>query len=329
MRQLPRRDLLGLATGACALAALPGTAWAQVAVDNLLVYVGIAPGGVSDTAARTVAAQPNAYARNIIVENRTGAGGQLAVTALRGKPADGRTCMVTPASVLTIYPHTYRQLPYDPFRDLVPVAMAGKFEFGFGVGPMVPASVTTMAQFFDWCRKNPAQASFASPAAGSIPHFVGILAARHGGVEIVHVPYRGMQPAVLDMIGGQIAAASGPVGGFVEHVKAGKCRLLATSGSKRSRFTPGVPTYAEQGIPEIQFDEWLGFFMPSGTPRALAESASESIRAAIVHPDAARALATAGVEAESSTPAELAQLLRRDHDRWQPIVKSVGFIASS
>lgn len=324
-----RRTFLGLAAGMCALSALPGAAWAQIAVDNLLVYVGIAPGGVSDTAARTVAARPNAYARNIIVENRTGAGGQLAVTALRGKPADGRTCMVTPASVLTIYPHTYRNLPYDPFRDLVPVALAGRFEFGFGVGPMVPASVGTLAQFFDWCRQNPAQASFASPAAGSIPHFVGILASRHAGVEVVHVPYRGTQPAILDMIGGQIAAASGPVGGFVEHVRAGKCRLLATSGPQRSRFTPSVPTYAEQGMPEIQFDEWLGFFMPDGTPRALTEAASASIREAIAHPDAARALAGAGVEAASSTPAELGALLRRDFDRWQPIVRSVGFAASS
>lgn len=329
MSAMKRRDLLKAMAMGSTLGGLPPMASAQELVDTLLVYVGIAPGGVSDTAARAVAAAMRGYSARTIVENRTGAGGQLAISAMRSKPADGATCLVTPASVLTVYPHTYRNLAYDPFRDLAPVCLAGRFEFGFGVGPLVPASVRSMADFFAWCKRNPNQASFGSPAAGSIPHFVGVLAGRAGGVNLVNVPYRGTQPAILDMIGGQVAAASGPVGGFVEHVKGGKCRLLATSGTRRSRFAPSVPTYAEQGMSDIQFDEWLGFFMPNGTPRKLVEGANAAFRKAIADPAVVDTLAVGGIDASSSTPDELGALLRSDHDRWQPIVKSIGFVASS
>ncbi len=327
MIHLDRRSLLkALALGSCAGYGMPLIGQTRHSVETLRVYVGIAPGGVSDTSARAVAAGMNGYATNAIVENRTGAGGQLAISAMRGKPVDGASCVVTPASMLTVYPHTYPSLPYDPFKDLVPVTKVGTFEFGFGVGPMVPASVRSMADFYAWCKKNPDKASFASPAAGSIPHFVGVLAGRAGGIDLVHVPYRGTQPAILDMIGGQIAAASGPVGGFVEHIKSGRCRLLASSGPRRSRFAPTVATYAEQGYPDIQFDEWLGIFMPSGTPAELIESANAALRTSIASPAVIKTLAGGGIDAMSSTPAELAALLKRDFERWQPIVKSIGFV---
>lgn len=326
MERSGRRATLKALGIAAAAAGLHATGTAQTRKDALRIVVGIAPGGVSDTAARALApAFDGVYASATVVENRTGAGGQLAVSAMRDAAPDGAIAMLTPASVLTVYPHTYRQLSYEPFKDLAPVGLTGRFEFGFGVGPMVPDSVKTLDDFFAWCRANPAKASFGSPAAGSIPHFIGILVGRAGGIDLVHVPYRGTQPALIDLVGGQIAAASGPVGGFVKQVEAGKCRLLATSGERRSRFTPSVPTYAELGFPDIRFDEWLGCFMPGTTSNERIEAASAVIRQAMNDAKVQGVLAAAGIDPVTSTPAELARLLRSDHDRWKEIVQSIGF----
>jgi tripartite-type tricarboxylate transporter receptor subunit TctC len=154
--------------------------------------------------------------------------------------------------MLTIYPHIYKKLSYDPATDLSPVSIACVFDFGFAVGPAVPESVKNINDFMAWAKANPAQANFGSPAAGSTPHFVGALLGRHAGVEIKHVAYRGTQPAMLDLLGGQIAAVSGPIGDITQHLPTGKVRILATSGAKRNRFAPNVPTYAEQGRKEFE-----------------------------------------------------------------------------
>lgn len=145
------------------------------------------------------------------------------------------------------YPHSYKKLPYDPIADFAVVGMGAKFDLAFAVGPAVPPSVKNMTDFVAWCKANPANGVFGSPAAGSTPHFVGAIAGRAAGIELTHVPYRGPTPAVTDTIGGQIAAASSTVGDFPPYVQAGRCRILATTGARRSTFVPDAATFLEHG----------------------------------------------------------------------------------
>jgi tripartite-type tricarboxylate transporter receptor subunit TctC len=193
----------------------------------------------------------------------------------------------------------------------------------------VPESVSNVRELIAFYKANPTKANYGSPAAGSVPHFLGALVERAAGFEIKHVAFRGTQPAILDMLGGQVSAVSGPVGEFLPHLKTGKVRILATSGTTRDKFAPNVPTYSEQGFGNIVAREWFGFFMPKGTPDAIVQAVSAQIRAAAPNPDYVQGLETMGLEATGSTPAELARILKADHDRWGPIVKQIGFTAES
>ena len=326
---LARRTLLQSAA-ASALLALGPRAQAQAALDNVKIITGFPPGGTSDTICRRVAAKmAPGYGRSVVVENRTGAGGQIAIQAVRTMAPDGATILQTPMSMLGIYPHIYRRLPYDPVADLTPVTLGCTFDFGLAVGPAVPASVRTLPEFLAWCKANPAQANFGSPAAGSVPHFIGVLLGRSAGIELKHVPYRGTQPAILEMIGGQIQAVSGPVGEFTQHVAAGKCRLLASTGATRSRFAPDTPTMVEQGLRDMSFSEWFGFYLPARASAEVVQRANTALRAALADKETVDGLAVMGLEAKSSTPAELAALLKADTERWGPIVKAIGFTAES
>jgi tripartite-type tricarboxylate transporter receptor subunit TctC len=326
---LSRRTLLQT-VGAGALLAAGASARAQAALENVKIITGFPPGGTSDTICRRVAAKmAPGYGRSVVVENRTGAGGQIAIQAVRTMAPDGATILQTPMSMLGIYPHIYRRLPYDPVADLTPVTLGCTFDFGFAVGPAVPASVRNIAEFLAWCKANPAQANFGSPAAGSVPHFIGVLLGRSAGVDLKHVPYRGTQPAILEMIGGQIQAVSGPVGEFTQHVAAGKCRLLASTGATRSRFAPDTPTMVEQGLRDMSFSEWFGFYLPARASAEVVQRANTALRAALADKETVDGLALMGLEAKSSTPAELAAMLKADTERWGPIVKSIGFTADS
>lgn len=312
-----------LATAA-ALGGWNALAQAQ-SVELLKVLCGFPPGGTTDAVSRRVADKlRGSYARNALVENKPGAGGRLAVEELRRSPADGSTMLLTPAGMITLYPHIYRSLPYGP-NDVQPVSIGGRIGFGLGVGPAVPDSVKDVKAFLDWAKANPAHANYGSPGAGSPPHFVAALLAKASGVDLRHVPYRGSAPGIQDLLGGQVSAFSSPIGDYLPHLKSGKLRLLATSGATRSRFAPDVPTYAEQGYKDLVMGEWYGFFMPAGTPAAVVDSAAQAIRIAVGAADVVEAFAALGVEAASNTPAELAQAVKTENADWGPIVKAVGF----
>jgi tripartite-type tricarboxylate transporter receptor subunit TctC len=323
-----RRTLLTGAAGDLALAALG--ARAQALPDTVKILAGFAAGGTVDVTARRLADKlRDVIAKSMVVENRTGAGGQIALSALKTAAPDGLTLLVTPMSMLGIYPHTYKKLPYDPAADFLPVSQAVRFDFGFAVGPQVPATVRTLGEFVAWCKANPGNANFGSPAAGSVPHFVAELFGRSAGIGLKHVPYRGTQPAIVDLMGGQVASVSGPVGEFLQHLPSGKVRLLATSGAARNRFTSSVPTYAEQGFKDIVFDEWFGIYVPAKTPAAVVSRLSDALRKALTSPDVVEALGQMGLEAAPSTPEQLAALLKRDTERWAPLIKTIGFSAES
>jgi len=326
-----RRGVVLSATAATWLAAVGERAFAQAApFDTVKVVTGFPPGGTSDTICRRVATKlAPGYGKSVVVENRVGAGGQIAVQSFKTAPPDGSQILQTPMSMLGVYPHIYKKLQYDPATDVVPASLGATFDFGFAVGPAVPASVRNIPEFLDWCKANPNQANFGSPGAGAVPHFIGVLIGRSAGVDLKHVPYRGTQPAILEMIGGQIQAVSGPVGEFIQHVAAGKCRLLATTGAARSKFAPTVPTLLEQGLKDMAFNEWFGFYLPAKSPPEVVHRANAALRAALAEREVIEGLETMGLEAKSSTPAELGAMLKADTERWGPVVKAIGFTADS
>ncbi|MFS2053704.1 Bug family tripartite tricarboxylate transporter substrate binding protein [Variovorax sp. Varisp41] len=323
-----RRQLLQSTGASALLAGIGQRAFAQAGIETATIVTGFAAGGTSDTICRRVATKLSPdYARAAVVENRTGAGGQIAVGYVKGRPADGTTILQTPTSILTIYPHIYKKLPYDPMVDLTPVTIGCIFDFGFAVGPAVPASVKTVPEFLAWAKANPAGANYGSPAAGSTPHFIGALLGKKGGVELKHAAYRGTQPAMLDLLGGNISAVSGPIGDITQHLPTGKVRILGVSGAKRSRFAPDVPTFGEQGIQDMAHSEWFAFFLPAKASPELVAKLNASMKNALAQKDVIDGLGTFGLEAMSSTPAELTELLKKDTAKWAPIVKEVGFTA--
>lgn len=318
-----RRLLIGAAASTLPL---PSLVSAAPLFNQARVVVGFPAGDPSDVACRQFTERMrDSVATSLIVDNRAGAGGRLGVQEMRNAQPDGSTLLFTPASMLALYPHVFKTLPYDPLKDLKPVSRATTFTFCISVGPMVPASVTTLAGFLDWCRANPKQANFASPATGAAPHFVGSLLARAAKVELAHVPYKGGAPAVNDMIGGQIASAVTTPAAVLPHVKSGRARILAVTSPTRWPLVPDVPTMTESGFAQVTLTEWFGFFMRADAPDAAAERVSEAVRAAARSIAEAGTLASFAMVAEGSTPAELGKLLADDHARWQRVVSSLGF----
>jgi tripartite-type tricarboxylate transporter receptor subunit TctC len=200
---------------------------------------------------------------------------------------------------------------------------------GLAVGPLVPASVKTVKEFLAWAKANPKDASYGSPAAGSTPHFIGALLGINNNVELKHIPYRGSVPGVTDVVGGQIASMVTPSGDFIANHRAGKLRLIATSGKQRSPFSPEVATFAEQGFPELTTEEWFGFYAPARTPSPVVAAANAAIRAALKEKSVIDSLAVVGLIAQGSTPEEMAASQKAEFDRWGPLVKKIGFTAES
>jgi tripartite-type tricarboxylate transporter receptor subunit TctC len=313
--------------GAGLLAGL-GTARAQ-APDTARILVGFPPGGTTDAVARRVADKLRGVrAKTVLVDNKPGAGGRLAVEELKRSPNDGSVMLMTPAAMITLYPHLYTKLSYG-IDDVTPVCTACQLSFGFGVGPAVPDSVKNIKDFVAWAKAKPDMANYGSPGAGTPPHFIGALLGKEAGVDLRHVPYRGSAPGIQDLLGGQVSAFTSPIGDYLPHLKSGKLRLLATSGAKRARFAPDVATYTEQGYKDLEFSEWYGFFLPGKAAPDLVQQLAAAIKAAVAAPDVVEGFAQLGLEASANTPAELAAAVRRENQAWGPVVKRVGFTPES
>ena len=325
-----RRNALQAAAASTLMAGIGRNAWAQAQIETARIITGFAAGGTSDTICRRVAQKLQGdFAKTAVVENKTGAGGQIAVQTVKAAAPDGANILQTPTSILTIYPHIYKKLAYEPLVDLTPVTLGCVFDFGLAVGPAVPLSVKTVPEFLAWAKANPLGANFGSPAAGSTPHFIGALLGKNAGVDLKHAAYRGTQPAMLDLLGGNVSAVSGPIGDLTQHLPTGKVRILGVSGAKRNRFAPDVPTYEEQGIKNATHSEWFAFFLPAKAAPELVARLNASMKNALAQKDVIDGLNGFGLEAMSSTPAELTELIKRDTAKWAPIVKQVGFTAEA
>lgn len=315
---MDRRHLLA------SLAALPLAARAQGQPPRILV--GFPAGGSVDTTARRFAEFGRGkLAEMVIIEQKVGAGGRIAIGGLKDAAPDGQTLLISPSSMFTIYPHAYRKLAYNPATDAIPVAPLALSTCGFGVGPMVPATVKTLAQFADWAKANADKAAYASPAAGAMPHFLGNQFERAAGLNLTHAPYRGAAPGMQDLMGGQIASGCFSIGDFLPHLASGRVRLLGVTDKARSRFAPDVPTFEEQGFKGIVGVESYGLFVPAKTPQAIVDKLSDVARAAVREPSVIEALGKLGFEPLSLTPADYAKRLAAEREYWGPVVKASGF----
>jgi tripartite-type tricarboxylate transporter receptor subunit TctC len=320
-----RRELLkkGSAAAAGLLAwgaALP--ALAQAPIEQLNVLCTGPAGSIPDIVARRVAEQlVDRHAQRVVVENRPGAAGQIAVNALKSSRPDGSTLLLAQGAIATVYPYLHAKLAYDPQADLRPVSLAGEMTLGLAVGPGVPPAVTNLQELLGWMRRHPKLANVGSPGTGTLPHLLEAMLFRAALVDWQHVVYAGGPPALVDLMGGQIAALVLPEGLLRQHQTAGKLRVLATSGAQRTAYLPDVPTLIEQGWPHLVVREWFAFFMSGQVAPALVESTSRALGIAIAQPPLVAAFSESGMVAASSTPAALASRIAAEQRYWEPVIR--------
>jgi tripartite-type tricarboxylate transporter receptor subunit TctC len=324
-----RRDVLSFMTRALALplVGIGSSARAQKALDVATFVVGFPAGGATDTVARLVAeGVRGSYATAVVVQNKTGAGGQIAAVAVKAMPADGTALLFTPAFPMVIFPHVYKDIRYDTLKDFVPVATTHFGTLAFSVGPGVPDDVKTLKDFVAWTKKNPDKASFGAPAGGS-QHFTGLMLARDADIKLQLVSYRGGGPSVVDALGGHIPAVVTPLAEVLPSAREGKLRILATTARERSMLAPDIPTFFELGFEKIVVQDWSGFLAPAGTPPDIVARANAAISAAVQSPKVREAMATLGMEVDTQTPAEFAKTVRDSWERYRDIVKASGLQA--
>jgi tripartite-type tricarboxylate transporter receptor subunit TctC len=326
-----RRRFLSLALSpALALLGVPQLSSGEPSITTARLLNGYPPGGVTDIMCRKLSERLSGiWARHVIVDNRSGAAGRVAVEVLKAAPPDGSAMLVTPGSVVMMYPHVYKNLSYDVFADLTPVSVVAVSAFALTIGPAVPASVSTLPEFTTWCKSHPSGANCGNAGAGSFPHFMAVLFAREAGIDLIHVPFRGGAPALQAVMAGDVAAALVTEGAALQLRRMGKARILATTNAERSAFLPEVPTFSEFGYSNLSQREWFGAFMPPKTPADLIASVAQSLGDALQKPDVREVWNSAALSPEASSPLELKAVLRRDYDFWGPIIKASGFTAEA
>lgn len=319
-----RRALTRGAIAAAAASWLP-TLFAQSGAPTGKLLVGYPAGGTLDTTARQLAEAWRRQGRHYIVDNRVGAAGRIASSQLKRERPDASTLLCTQTSALTIYPHVYAKLQYDAAADFAPVSPVVIAQCALAVSSAVPASVKTVQDYAAWLQRSPTDAAYASPAAGSMAHFLGHQLSEATNLKLQHVAYRGSAPAMQDLLGAQIPAYFGFVADFLPYLQQGKVRILGVAGETRSVFMPGVPTFIEQGFPKIRGSETYGVFAPPGTPEATVRALHESIALAAKDPLLQAAFAQAGLEPFTQPPQEYARTIQRDRELWGPVVRASGF----
>jgi tripartite-type tricarboxylate transporter receptor subunit TctC len=297
---------------------------AQTLRKPVKVLCGFPAGGSADVVARLYTeALRGRFAESAVVENRTGAGARLAIQALKAAPGDGTTLLLSPTSLLTLYPHVYKRLGYDPVADLVPIASVARFPFAIAVRNDLP--ITNLAELAVWAKANADKATYGSPAAGASPHFLGQILADALGIKLTHIPYRGTGPAMQDLIGGSLAFVVSTVGDLVPNHHGNRLRIVGVSATSRLASLPEVATFAEQAIPRATLYESFGFFAPPNTTPAFVADASRALKAASVEKDLVDTLAKLEIQAEHREPAAFADQLRQETEWWRPVVKASGF----
>jgi tripartite-type tricarboxylate transporter receptor subunit TctC len=296
---------------------------AQEIKGPIKIVVPYPAGGGSDVVARLIADKlKDSLGQTVIVENKPGAGGRIGTEFVKGQAADGATMLVVNPALFVVAPVVFSKLAYDPDADFAPVSLI--YTYQFCVSVPATSTVKDVKGLIEWIKKNPNQANYGSPAAGSLPHFFGLMIGKAAGVEMVHSSYNGSGPLVTALIGNQI-----PMGVDAYDAQSAyhpdKIRILATAGTARKKAD--IPTFKEEGFPEIEGVGWNAIVVPAKTPKAVVDKLSAAIAKAVKSPDVVEKIQGLGSEAVGSTPEEFSATLKKDRERWVPIIKASGFKA--
>ena len=306
--------LMGLAPAIAAAQAFPS--------KPVKMIVPFAAGGTTDVVARLLAQKlTEAWGQSVIVENKAGAGGNIGADFVAKSPADGYTILMTSGSIVTANQYMYKNLTYDPAKDLVPITNVAAGPLLVAVHPSVPAK--DVKEFIAYAKANPKKINFGSAGVGTQTHLAGESFAHAAGVDLVHVPYKGESAALTDLIGGQIQMVAPNLGGAIQYIKEGKIRALAVTSKDRAAQVPDVPALSEL-IPGYEGAGWFGLVAPAGTPREVIDRIYRDSAKILTSEDFKARLAQIGMYPVANTPAEFGAAIREESNRWAKVIKDRG-----
>ena len=283
-------------------------------------------GGPTDLLARAVGQKLNdAWGQPVVVETRSGAAGNIGIEYVASQPADGYTLLVMPTGNAVVNPHIFPKLRYDPLKDFAPVTLLATVENVLVVHPGVKAS--SVQELVALARANPGKLTFSSPGVGSQAHVAGEMLQSMAGVKMLHVPYKGMAPAMNDLLGGQVSFMFLSMSSALKQVAAGKLRALGVASKERSSAAPNLPTVAEQGLPGFEAISWYALMAPAGTPPEIVEKIAADSAKALKAPDVRERLLGLGANPVGNSPAELAAMLKKEYDFWGDFIRKAGIKA--
>ena len=315
MSFLPRRLI--------ALALFAGLATLAQAQDKppLRILVGFAPGGSADVLARMVADGLRDDFGPIVVDNKPGAGGRLALNLVKAAKPDGQTVIVLPSGPMVLFPHVYKKLDYDPVRDFTPVSQIARFQFGVVAGPATSAK--TLAEMIALAKAKPGASSYGTPGAGTLPHFMGVLMEQSSGITLNHVPFQGGAPANNALLGGHIDYKFDVVSETAELHRSGKVRIIGVTGGQRDPQVPEVPTLKEAGV-NMEATAWFAMYGPAGLKGEPLARLEKAVMKAVRDPALKDKLIKLGYEPIGSNASDLAAAQKTDLARWEKPIKATG-----
>ena len=321
-----RRSLLLSTVALSATALAAPSVRAQSDRPPLRVLVGFPPGGSADIIARLLAERLPAQlgGQNVVVDNKPGAAGRIAIEQLKNAAPDGNTVLVMPSGPVVLFPHVFKKLNYDVNKDLAPISQLASFQFCVVSGPK--SNVKSMAELVARAKADPSTASYGSSGNGTVPHFLGLMIGEAAGIELQHVPFQGGAPAMTALIGGHIGYTMDVVTEALEQHRAGKVRVIAVAGAQRAPQLPDVPTLREQGV-AMDAGAWFAMYGPGGLPAAQAQRLSVAVQTAMKDAAFAQRMSAMGLEPIGSTPEQLAAVQKADFAKWAKPVKASGFQA--
>jgi len=285
--------------------------------------VGFTPGGPSDILARAMGQKlAERWGQQVVIENRPGAGGNLAAEAVARSAPDGHTWLLGNNSILATNQSLYRKLPYDPVKDFAPVALVAVQPNILVVHPDVPAK--SVAELIGHLKSNPGKLNYASSGAGAAAHLAGELFKAMAGVDMVHVPYKGAQPALTDVVAGQVQLMFATSASVIPYLKAGRLRGLAVTTAQRSPSVPELPTVSEAGLAGFEATTWHGVVVPSAVPQSLVERINRELNSVLGEKDLRERLSGLGAEVTTGTPRDFADYIAREIPKWTKVVKDSG-----
>ena len=318
-----RRQVVALLTAGV----LAPTARAQAfPTKPIKVLIGVPAGGTQDVLTRAIADAARSSLGTIIIDNRGGAAGRIAVDIVKNAEPDGHTLLLGTAGMMTMFPNAYRNLSYDPVRDFIPIVNAASFELAMTIHKDVPA--TTLAEFIAWAKTQGNRVSFASYGAGTPSHFLGEMLNRSAGLQMVHIPYKGSTPARQDVMGGTVPVYFDTVGGAITMLPSGRIKVLATSGAKRSPPMPAIPTFVELGYKDVVASAWFSYYAPAKTPKPVVDKLRAEFAKAVNSREVRQQLLVNGMYPVGDGPEALLKTMREDTERWGRIMRAVNFVAT-